>query len=244
MGVLGRVHSVESFGTLDGPGIRYVLFLQGCAYRCLYCHNPDTWAVNVGKIIDSDEVLKDILSYKNFIKSGGVTLSGGEPLLQIEFVKAILKGCKEKGIHTALDTAGSIPVEASAPVLDLADLILLDIKCFDDEMSKVLTGHSNKRTLETLNYCEETDKRVWIRQVLLPGYTLNHRTLVGLAEYLKDFKCVELVELLPFHKMGEYKWAALGFKYELKDTQPPTPEELNEVRNLFESRGLKVLMKG
>jgi pyruvate formate lyase activating enzyme len=153
----------------------------------------------------------------------------------LRFVKAILKGCKEKGIHTALDTAGSIPVEASAPVLDLADLILLDIKCFDDEMSKVLTGHSNKRTLETLNYCEETDKRVWIRQVLLPGYTLNCRTLVGLAEYLKDFKCVELVELLPFHKMGEYKWAALGFKYELKDTQPPTPEELNEVRTCLKA---------
>jgi pyruvate formate lyase activating enzyme len=221
MGVLGRVHSIESFGTLDGPGIRYVLFLQGCNFRCLYCHNPDTWATCTGKTMDSDDVIRDILSYKNFIKSGGVTLSGGEPLIQADFAAAILKGCREHNIHTALDT-----------------------KSFDDNVARKISGYTNKRTLETLNYCEEKGIKVWMRQVLLPGYTLDYETLSALADYLKGFECVELIELLPFHKMGEYKWEQLGFDYELKDTQPPTPEELLKARQVFENKGIKVLMKG
>ena len=244
MGVLGRVHSIESFGTLDGPGIRYVLFLQGCNFRCLYCHNPDTWATCTGKTMDSDDVIRDILSYKNFIKSGGVTLSGGEPLIQADFAAAILKGCREHNIHTALDTAGRIPLSKSAPVLDLSDLVLLDIKSFDDNVARKISGYTNKRTLETLNYCEEKGIKVWMRQVLLPGYTLDYETLSALADYLKGFECVELIELLPFHKMGEYKWEQLGFDYELKDTQPPTPEELLKARQVFENKGIKVLMKG
>ncbi len=243
MGVLGRIHSVESFGTLDGPGIRYVLFLQGCGFRCKYCHNPDTWQMGGGKLTDSDDVMADILTYRNFIRSGGVTLSGGEPLLQPEFALDILKKCAEKGIHTALDTAGAVPLAVSKSVLDASDLILLDIKALDDELCKQLTGRSNKDTLATLAYCEAHHKPVWLRHVLVPGYTLDKMLLERLADYLTHFSCIEQVELLPFHKMGEYKWKELRLPYALSDTQPPDKEELQMARSVFEARNLKVLLK-
>jgi pyruvate formate-lyase 1-activating enzyme len=243
MGVLGHIHSVESFGTLDGPGIRYVLFLQGCALRCLYCHNPDTWECGGGKQIDSDDVISDILTYRNFIQTGGVTLSGGEPLLQAQFTQEILLKCKEHHIHTALDTAGSVPLSFSAPVLDAASLILLDIKSIDDAQCIVLTGKSNKETLLTLDYCEKTKKPVWIRHVLLPGYTLDFALLEKLADYLSGFTCIELVELLPFHKMGEFKWKSMGLPYTLGDTPEPKRNELLQVRQIFESRKLNCLLK-
>ncbi len=243
MGVLGRIHSVESFGTLDGPGIRYVLFLQGCGLRCQYCHNPDTWQMGGGKLMDSEEVMADILTYRNFIRSGGVTLSGGEPLLQPEFALDILKKCAGKGIHTALDTAGAIPLKVSKPVLDAADLVLLDIKALDDELCTQLTGRSNKDTLATLAYCETRHKPVWLRHVLVPGYTLDKKMLGDLADYLAHFSCIDLVELLPFHKMGEYKWKELRLPYALADTQPPRSEDLAMAREVFESKGLKVLLK-
>jgi pyruvate formate lyase activating enzyme len=244
MGVKGRIHSVETFGTLDGPGVRYVLFLQGCALRCLYCHNPDTWEMNAGELKDSGELVNDIMSYRNFIRTGGVTISGGEPLLQPEFTLDIIERCRENGLHTALDTAGSVPLSVSKPVLDAVDLVLLDIKALREEDCIELTGRSNANTLATLDYCEKIGKPVWIRHVLVPGYTLDTRKLEELADHLASFSCIGMVELLPFHKMGEYKWKVLKLDYRLGETPEPTPLELTEARRIFTRKGIPVLMKG
>ncbi len=236
--VTGRIHSIESFGTLDGPGIRYVLFLQGCPLRCLYCHNPDSRSLEAGTKMTAGEVLADILTYRPYIARGGVTLSGGEPLLQPAFACEILDGCREHKLHTAIDTSGIIPLSEAAPALDRADLILLDIKALDDDLCVPLTGASNRNTLATLDYCEAARKAVWIRHVLVPGYTLDEARLGRLADHLRRYTCVRKTELLPFHKMGEYKWEALGCPYELADTPPPTDEEVRRARAIFESRGL------
>lgn len=243
MGVLGRIHSVESFGTVDGPGIRYVLFLQGCGLRCLYCHNPDTWDPSSGKLVDSEKIVTEIVSYRNFIRSGGVTLSGGEPLLQPDFVTDILKRCQAEGIHTAVDTAGSVPLSISKPVIDAADMLLLDIKSLDDELCKHLTGQRPEHTLATLDYCESIQKRVWLRYVLVPGLTLDKALLEELADYLVDYSCIETIELLPFHKMGEFKWRELNLEYQLDNTPQPTAEELQMVKEVFDRRGLRYLLK-
>lgn len=244
MGVKGRIHSVETFGTLDGPGIRYVLFLQGCPLQCLYCHNPDTWDAESGELRDSEELVQQIRSYTNFIKRGGVTLSGGEPLLQPEFALDLLSRCRREGFHTAIDTSGSVPLKVAMPVVDAADLLLLDIKSYDEELCLRLTGKSGKQALALLAYCESILKPVWIRHVLVPGYTLDKEKLEDLADFLKPFQCVEKVELLPFHKMGEYKWESMRMPYALGATPVPTKAELAEARAIFENRGLAVLMKG
>ena len=236
--VTGRIHSIESFGTLDGPGIRYVLFMQGCPLRCLYCHNPDARSLEAGKTMTAGEVLADILTYRPFIARGGVTLSGGEPLLQPEFVCEVLDGCREQKLHTAIDTSGAIPLSQARPAIDRADMLLLDIKAIDDDLCTLLTGASNRNTLATLDYCEAARKAVWIRHVLVPGYTLDEARLTRLADHLTHYTCIRRTELLPFHKMGEYKWEALKCPYELKETQPPTDEEVQKARAIFRSRGL------
>ena len=236
--VTGRIHSIESFGTLDGPGIRYVLFMQGCPLRCLYCHNPDARSLEAGKTMTVGEVLADILTYRHFIARGGVTLSGGEPLLQPAFACELLDGCREQRLHTALDTSGAIPLSESRPALDRADLILLDIKAIDDDLCAALTGASNRNALATLDYCEASGKAVWLRHVLVPGYTLDEARLNRLADHLLRFTCIRKTELLPFHKMGEYKWEALKCPYALKDTPVPTDEEMRRARSIFQCRGL------
>lgn len=234
----GRVHSIESFGTLDGPGVRYVLFLQGCPLRCLYCHNPDARDPQGGRVVTAGEIMQDILSYRKFICGGGVTLSGGEPLLQPEFASALLAGCREHGLHSALDTSGALPLERSAPVIDLADLILLDIKALEDDLCSDLTGAGSRNTLATLEYCESVSKPLWIRHVLLPGYTLDKERLARLADHLLRYACVKKIDLLPFHKLGEYKWEALGIPYTLRDTPVPTDAEIESARAVFRERGL------
>ena len=236
--VTGRIHSIESFGTLDGPGIRYVLFLQGCPLRCLYCHNVDSRSPEAGRTMTAGEALADILTYRPYIRRGGVTLSGGEPLLQPEFACEVLDGCRAHQLHTAIDTSGAIPLDQSRPAIDRADLILLDIKAIDDDLCVALTGASNRNTLATLEYCEATRKAVWIRHVLVPGYTLDEARLTRLADHLWRYSCIRKIDLLPFHKMGEYKWEALQCPYELLDTQPPTEEEMRQARAIFQSRGL------
>jgi pyruvate formate lyase activating enzyme len=236
--VTGRIHSIESFGTLDGPGIRYVLFLQGCPLRCLYCHNLDSRSLEAGQTMTAGEVMADILSYRPYIARGGVTLSGGEPLLQPDFACEVLDSCRANKLHTALDTSGAIPLSQSSRALDRADLILLDVKAIDDDLCVRLTGASNLATLATLEYCEATQKAVWIRHVLVPGYTLEEARLSRLADHLMRYTCIKKIELLPFHKMGEYKWEALGCPYELKATQPPTDDEMRRARAIFQSRGL------
>lgn len=242
MSVVGLVHSVESLGTLDGPGLRYVVFLQGCSLRCRYCHNPDTWNLKGGRSTDSEDLVKEILGYRNFIAKGGVTISGGEPLKQPEFTLHLIKRLKEEGLHTALDTAGSVPLELVKPVLDAADLILLDIKSLDDKQCFSLTGMGNANTLATLAYCQSIGRKVWIRHVLVPGWTLDERRLEELAAFLTAFSCIEQVELLPYHSMGRYKWEQLNMQYSFKEVPEPTAKELRMARSIFEEQGLKVQM--
>lgn len=244
MGIQGTVHSVETFGTLDGPGVRYVLFLQGCALRCRYCHNPDTWSMKGKGVTDSESAVKEILSYRSFIAKGGVTLSGGEPLLQPAFALDIIQRCKSEGLHTAIDTSGIVPLELSKAVIDEVDLVLLDIKSLDDKQSFSLTGMGNANTLATLEYCQSIGKKVWLRHVLVPGWTLDKTRLESLASYLKGFSCIEVVELLPYHSMGQYKWEQLKLEYTLKGVQEPKAKELEMAQRIFEKQGLKVLMSG
>lgn len=236
--VIGYIHSVESFGALDGPGVRYVLFLQGCPLRCLFCHNPDSWAVGRGQPIGSADVVRDILRYRHFIEKGGVTLSGGEPLMQPEFAASILEGCRENGLHTALDTSGGVPLLACRQAVDAADMLLLDMKAADEALFRRITGRSMDNTLEILEHCEDTGKRVWIRHVLVPGLTLEETQLHALGRLLRRYGCIERVELLPFHKMGEYKWEALGAPYTLSETQPPPAEAVDRARELLRGYGL------
>ncbi len=236
--IAGRIHSVETFGALDGPGIRYVVFLQGCLLRCAYCHNPDTWDGCDGTSTTAGEVVEKILPFRNFIQSGGVTLSGGEPLVQPEFAAAILRLCKEQGFHTAVDTCGAVPMEKCREALELADMLLLDIKALDSEECKALTGMGNENALRLLNWCEEVQKPVWIRHVCVPGITLEPQKLEKLSDFLTGFSCIQKIELLPFHKMGAYKWEALKVPFTLADTPEPTAAQMEEARSIFLSRNL------
>lgn len=238
--VMGRIHSVESFGALDGPGLRYVLFLQGCPMRCLFCHNPDSWKCEGGQLVGSVDVINDILRYHNFIKNGGVTFSGGEPLIQPEFVSSLLDGCREHGIHSAVDTSGGVSLLACREPADKADLLLLDIKAADDALFRKITERSMDNTLDILNERERIKKPVWIRHVLVPGLTLVNTQLHELGRLLQPYTCIERVELLPFHKMGEYKWEALNLHYTLGDTQPPDPRLVEHARELLRGFGLPV----
>lgn len=231
--ISGRIHSLESFGTLDGPGVRYLVFFQGCRLRCRYCHNPDTWDENGGTLTTVEELMPKITSCRNFIRSGGVTLTGGEPLLQPEFAAELLKACKKENFHTAIDTSGAIPLDISSSVIDLADMLLLDIKALDDDLCRKLTGAGNSDTFATLDYCEKSGKPVWIRHVLVPGWTLDFDSLKQLAAKLDSFNCVKRVELLPYHKLGEYKWEHLGVKNTLLDTPAPAKELVAEAEKLF-----------
>ena len=236
--ITGRIHSVESFGALDGPGIRYVLFFQGCALRCRYCHNPDTWDYDGGKEITVNEVLAQISRYKHFISGGGVTFSGGEPLLQPEFLHALIKGCKQRELHTAIDTSGSASLAQCQEILLANDLLMLDIKSPDTEKCKALTGQGNENAFAFLDFCEWYKKSVWIRHVLVPGITLVEEDLEMLAQRLKAYDCIERVELLPYHKMGDFKYTELKMKNELENTPEPTNEELAMAEKIFISHGL------
>ncbi len=236
--ISGQIHSIETFGAVDGPGVRFVVFLQGCPLKCLFCHNPDSWDTKSGKTMTSEKLTDTIKQYRNFIKRGGVTFSGGEPLLQHEFVLDTIKRCKAYGIHTAIDTSGAMPLDAVKETIDASDMLLLDIKSLDDDLCKKITGMSNRNALAILDYCEMTHKPVWIRHVMVPGLTLVENKLEELAKYLKDFKCIEKVELLPFHKMGEYKWEQLKRHYELKDTPSPSKQEIAMAKEIFKKYNL------
>lgn len=237
----GYVHSIETCGTLDGPGIRYVVFLQGCPLRCKFCHNPDTWQVQSGKIYSVEDLMEDILKYKNFIKSGGVTLSGGEPLLQADFAAEIFKECKKHGLHTAVDTSGAIPLSICRNAVDAVDLVLLDIKSIDSIKCKELTGMGNENALQLLDYLEKTKKEVWIRHVVVPGITENYDDIDKMGEYLSRYTVISRLEILPFHKMGEYKWKQLGLKYDLEETPVPEKESIERIKNILKKHQLNVI---
>lgn len=241
--MLGRIHSLESFGTVDGPGIRFVVFLQGCPLRCLYCHNPDTWdPKQSGKyLLSPEELLEEVLRYKSFIAKGGVTVTGGEPLLQPEFLYEFFSLCKENGIHTALDTSGAIFTQAVQNVLDIVDLVLLDVKSIDADQHKELTGVRIDNTLQCLNYLEEKNIPTWIRHVVVPEWTDDDLLLKKMADYLAPYRCIEKVELLPYHNMGIRKYEQLGMEYRLKNILPLSEERLENARYIFRNAGLRIL---
>ncbi|MCL2405628.1 MAG: pyruvate formate-lyase-activating protein [Defluviitaleaceae bacterium] len=228
MNKAGHVHSIDTCGMVDGPGIRYLLFLSGCPLRCKYCHNPDTWERTSGKIMTVGEILTDIKRYKSYMKfsGGGVTVSGGEPLAQAVFLEALLRACKDSGFHTAVDTSGYASRVNAGRVLAHTDLVLLDIKSINPETYKNLTGVPIDRTLRMLELCHKLGRKVWVRYVLVPGLTDDINDIQHLAEYLKPYDNIERIDVVPFHKVGEYKWQDLGLDYDLADTQPPSQELL------------------
>lgn len=234
----GRIHSFESFGTVDGPGIRFVVFLQGCPMRCLYCHNPDTWVTGGGTEYSAEEVAARALKYKNyFAGGGGVTVSGGEPMLQSQFVTQFFTIVKNAGVSTALDTSGVMFNEADPHAYDwllaVTDLVLLDIKHIDDYQHQRLTGHSNKNILAFARYLSDMDKPVWIRHVLVPGITDDDNYLHELKNFISTLKNVQKVEVLPYHSMGEVKYNKLGMDYPLHGTKPPSLERIKNAKEIL-----------
>ena len=230
-----KLHSIESFGTLDGPGIRFVIFLQGCSLKCKYCHNRDTWDINAGEYKSLDDIFEKILRYKNYIKSGGVTCTGGEPLLQYEFLIELFKKLKDKNIHTCIDTSGMVALtDKMKELIYLTDLFLLDIKHINSEKCKNLVGVSNKKELDFAKYLSDLGKPMWIRQVLIPGYTDDENDLIGLKNFINSLKTVEKVEILPYHTMGKYKWYDLGLKYELEDVREATTDDIKRAKEILE----------
>lgn len=233
---IARIHSFESFGAVDGPGIRYVIFMQGCALKCKYCQNRDTWNLNGGMEYTSDELVAKVSRYKNYfaVSGGGVTVSGGEPLLQMNFLIEFFSKLKSLGIHTAIDTSGSFAItEDMKKLIDLTDLFLLDIKCINDEICKDLTGVSNKRELEFAKYLSKQGKDIWIRQVLVPGYTDKEEDLKNLKEFLSELNTVKKVEILPYHDLGKFKWIELGCKYELEGVPTATSEDVERAKQIL-----------
>ena len=229
-----KLHSIESFGTLDGPGIRFVIFLQGCSLKCKYCHNRDTWDINSGEYKSLDDIFEKILRYKNYIKSGGVTCTGGEPLLQYEFLIELFKKLKDKNIHTCIDTSGMVTLtDKIKELIDLTDLFLLDIKHINPEKCKNLVGTSNEKELAFARYLSDLGKSMWIRQVLIPGYTDDENDLINLKNFITSLKTVEKVEILPYHTMGKYKWYDLGLKYELEDVREATVEDIKRANKIL-----------
>ena len=233
--MVGNIHSLESFGTVDGPGIRFVVFLQGCPLRCLYCHNPDSWEKGEGSCrMTPEELLEEVMRYKRFIAGGGVTVTGGEPLMQAVFVRDFFLLCRGQGIHTALDTSGALWSEAVRDVLDVTDLVLLDIKSIDPLQHKELTGATITNTLRTLDYLEEKQIATWVRHVVVPGWTDDDQRLQQLADFLKPYHCIEKVELLPYHTMGTRKYEQMGLQYHLEGTPELSAERLKRAREIFE----------
>jgi pyruvate formate lyase activating enzyme len=243
MAITGKIHSFESFGTVDGPGIRFVVFAQGCPLRCLYCHNPDTWDTGKGKIeMTPEELIAEVVRYKNFIqKKGGVTFTGGEPLLQAAFVRDFFTLCQQEQLHTALDTSGCLLNESVKELLNVTDLVLLDVKSIDAVEYKQLTSGVLAQTLAFLDYLQQIGKTTWVRHVLVPQLTDNDERLHQLATYLKRYSVVEKVELLPYHKLGIFKYEALGMVDPLANTEALSHERLQHARDIFMSHGLTVL---
>lgn len=232
-----KVHSFESLGTVDGPGLRYIIFLQGCPLKCKFCHNRDTWEFNnAGTEYTISYLINKINRFTSYIKAsnGGVTISGGEPLLQAKNLIVLFQTLKKMGIHTCLDTSGALPInDEIKELLNYTDLVLLDIKHIDDEKAKALTGVSNKNELAFARYLSDNKIPMWIRQVLLPGYTDDESDLKRLKEFIDTLSGVERVEILPYHDYGKFKWEELGKKYELDDVKPPSQEEIDKAKQIL-----------
>lgn len=233
----GRIHSTESFGTVDGPGVRFVVFFQGCPLRCKYCHNPDTWDFSGGREVTAEELMKEYDSYKEFLKSGGITATGGEPLAQPEFLAELFALAKSKGVHTCLDTSAGVYDPAHHEKIDEAlkytDLVMLDIKHIDDEEHRKLTGRGNRNILAFAEHIRELGIPVWIRHVVVPGITDKYEELFALGEFLSTLSNIKALDVLPYHDMAKPKYAELGLEYPLGDTPPLTKEEAIKARDII-----------
>ncbi len=233
--VRGLVHSVETCGTVDGPGVRFIAFLSGCSLRCKYCHNPDTSFVRRGREQSAGELVDEIAGYANFLKGsgGGVTLSGGDPLFQMDFTRAILHGCKLHGLHTALDTSGALGDRVSDEMLDDVDLVLLDIKSGDPAIYKALTAGELAPTLRFARRLLARGKKAWLRYVLVPGITDGEAGIRAVAEFTREVPIFERIDVLPFHRLGFFKWKELGLKNPLENTPEPTDDAVNRAKEIF-----------
>ena len=240
----GYIHSLESFGTVDGPGVRFVVFFQGCPMRCQYCHNPDTWNMqDAAHTMTADEIIDRVERNKSFYKTGGITATGGEPMLQIDFLTELFYKTKEKGIHTCLDTSGIMfPVKENEKtgqqmekidtLLSVTDLVMLDIKHMEEEAHKKLTTHSAKHSQSFAKYLDQKEIPIWIRHVVVPGITDRKEELEALGSFLAQLFHVEKVEMLPYHSMGKVKYDALGISYPLGELRQLTKEEAKEAYNI------------
>lgn len=235
--MIGHIHSTESFGAADGPGVRFIVFMQGCHMRCRYCHNPDTWKMGGGDEVTADEILKRALRFKPYWgKDGGITISGGEPLLQIDFVIELFKKAKELGINTCIDTAGN-PFTKEDPffskfeeLMKYTDLLLLDLKEINPTRHKDLTGFDNSNIIEMAKYLSEINKPVWIRHVLVPEHSDFDEDLDALGDFIDTLSNVDRVEILPYHTLGKFKWENLGIPYSLESISPPSAERIENAK--------------
>ena len=235
--MIGHIHSTESFGAADGPGVRFIVFMQGCHMRCRYCHNPDTWIMDGGDEVTADEILKRALRFKPYWgKDGGITISGGEPLLQIDFVIELFKKAKELGINTCIDTAGN-PFTKEEPffskfeeLMKYTDLLLLDLKEINPTRHKDLTGFDNSNIIEMAKYLSEINKPVWIRHVLVPEHSDFDEDLDALGDFIDTLSNVDRVEILPYHTLGKFKWENLGIPYTLESISPPSAERIENAK--------------
>lgn len=243
MSIKGKIHSLESFGAADGPGVRFVVFLKGCDMRCKYCHNPDSWAAQGAEEWTAEDLMKKILRFKTYWgKEGGITVSGGEPLLQIEFLTELFKLAKKEGVHTTIDTSGN-PFTREEPffskfneLMKYTDLLLLDIKEINPERHLELTKQTNENILDLAEYLAEINKKVWIRHVLVPENSDFDEDLDKLGEFIAGLGNVERIDVLPYHTLGTFKWENLGIKYALEGIEPPTEERIENAMNRLRVR--------
>lgn len=241
--IQGRIHSVESFGSADGPGVRFLIFLKGCSLRCRYCHNPDTWSPDSKDLRTADELLDQAERYRPYWgKEGGITVSGGEPLLQIDFLIDLFRKAKQRNISTCIDTAGQ-PFTRTEPffskfkeLMEYTDLLLVDIKHIDPLQHRLLTGRSNENILDMLKYLDEIQKPVWIRHVLVPGITDDDTWLYQTRTFLSSLHNVERIDVLPYHTLGIHKYEALGIPYSLNGVNPPTRERIENAERILNGR--------
>ncbi|WP_182200640.1 pyruvate formate-lyase-activating protein [Paraliobacillus salinarum] len=237
----GRIHSIETCGTVDGPGLRYVIFTQGCLLRCKFCHNPDTWKMGEGKEMSVEELVKDIKSYLPFFQStnGGVTVSGGEPLLQAEFLVELFTELKKLGVHTTIDSSAGCFSRSPRfmrnldNLLEVTDLVLLDLKHIDPVEHRELTGVSNEHIIDMARYLDQKNVPIWVRHVLVPGHSDKDIYLQQLSDFIATLNNVEKIEVLPYHKLGVYKWETLGLEYPLEGVEPPTEDRVKNAEDIL-----------
>lgn len=235
----GRIHSIETFGTVDGPGVRFVVFFQGCVLRCQYCHNPDTWSFNSGTEYEASSIIEKMKRNKEFYLTGGITATGGEPMCQIDFLIDLFSLAKKEGIHTCLDTSGTmfnkISMDKIDRLLDVTDLVMLDIKQMDEKKHIALTGKPNSNILDFARYISKKGKKLRIRYVLVPTLTDNESDLIFLGRFLKDLTCLEKIEVLPYHTLGTVKYKALSIPYPLENIPEATDEDVERALSIIKS---------